>query len=52
MTLVNLHVIENKDVTYSVTRLERRNFVDEIVSTTNTNVVRDYIYVETRRIIA
>ena len=52
MTFANLQLIENADEIYSVTRLERRNFVEEIISKTTSNVVKDYIYVESRRIIA
>ena len=47
----NLRLVEDKK-NYKVTRIGSRNFAEEIIIKSSENILKDYIYVETRRIIA
>ena len=47
----NLRLVEDKKE-YKVTRIGSKNFANEIIIKSNENILKDYLYVETRRIIA
>lgn len=47
-----LHLLIDKNRDYKLTRLNSKNFAQEIITESQKNILKDYIYVETRRIIA
>lgn len=47
----NLHLIEDKK-DYKVTRIKGQDFAREIIIESKQNILKDYIYIESRRIIA
>lgn len=52
MTVNNLHLVLKTEKNYTITRLGNESFTDEIISKTNENILKDYVYIKTRRIIA
>ena len=47
----NLHLVEDNK-SYKVTRIGSRDFAQEIITKSNQNILKDYVYIETRRILA
>ncbi|MCQ2957943.1 MAG: hypothetical protein MJ180_03460 [Candidatus Gastranaerophilales bacterium] len=47
----NLEIVK-KDMNYSLTRLQPKTFADEIIIKTEEKVLRDYVYIDSIRIIA
>ncbi len=47
----NLQLVDKKN-NYKITRIKRNTFAQEIISKSNENILKNYIYIEKRRIIA
>ena len=52
MTCQNLQLITENPKKYTITRIGKKKFSQEIISKTSKNILKNYIYIEAKRIIA
>ncbi len=50
--MTNKFYVISKKADYTLTRLKTKSFAEEIIVKSNENILKDYLYVEQRRIIA